>query len=249
MKRLAVAVLLLGLATAARADTDHLGSLHLGQKLAKAKPIATELYGCKGTLTARIKKKKVVAIRFDADPEGNCGSEAEDPDAIRERLRTALSTELHAKPVTGPQGDDLWEGTKTSVIVTMQSIGPGEDAPEIQLVAATTEPRICWSSDGFAAFFAEFKAAVAAGKPAALARFFRFPFADADYRSDKDFIAHPDRLLTPDTKAAIAAETSPWCSLADQAYWILIPEPHGLLTAQRTAGTWHFTELRPQPQD
>jgi hypothetical protein len=255
MKRVAIVLVLLGLSVTAtaHAELDHLGSFRFGQKLAKAKPVEMEIFGCKGTLSARIKKKKVVEIRFEADLEGNCGSEAEDQDAVRERLRGAIAAEVHARPVIGPQGDALWEGTQTSVLLTTQSPGPGFEAPRIQIVAATTTPRICWAEDGFASFFAEFKRAVAAGKPDGLVRFFAFPFRDevgeASFRSAKDFTAHADRLLTPDSKAAIAAESAPWCSLEDQEYLVLLPEPHGRLTAERRGGTWHFTGVTEILQD
>jgi hypothetical protein len=246
----------IGSAGVAHAEPTSLGGFSLGQTVAKGKTsVDAEAYGCKGSAYASVDKKhKVTAVTFDAEPGSCAGGEDGDMEAAFNKVGDAISADMGGKANANAQGDQLWDGTKISMIENAGGNG-GFPIIEIHLLAAGPgAQRACWD-DGFAAFWDGFKQAVTAGDGKQLAASFAFPFKDrtgqvTTIKNAKAFAKRWKELLSDDSVSRLAdPNNTAWCSLDDGSYAYLLDDPHGLLTAKKGKKGWKWSYVAVQPQD
>jgi hypothetical protein len=233
---LAIVVAAAALPTPAKAEITKLDKLALGQKWKKAKPKQITLYGCQGSLFAAPgKDKKVSKVTFES--ASKCSLSA---------MATAITNEFGSPAKTNANGDSLWEGTTASIILTQASYQPG--VPIMYLVPPVAGKRVCWGDDGFDAFWASFKKAVATGKGAAIAASFKLPFTDEDgnfeIKDAKAFETRWTELIGKDDAKELASGTmKPTCSIPDEQYTISLGEPNGELKASRKGDAWQWSTI------
>ena len=240
-------------AASAQTVSKTAGPFTLGKKVkGKAKPVETEMFGCKGSLYARVSKKKVVEqIVFDANEDGCPLPPDVDPSETLNVIAASLTTEL-GEPVKNERGDYLWSKEDLAVILTTQDLGPGGPTPPQVRIVPPVEQRICWPDDGFAEFYANFRTALATPDAATLEPFLKFPFKDDSgnglaVKSKKAFAKKFAEVFAEDiVKSALENKDTPWCSIDDNAYW-LFWVPGGLLRAERVKGEWKFVKVMDQP--
>jgi hypothetical protein len=235
MMRLVVVLAVVLGATPASAEIDKLGGMKLGDKV---KPRATPatLYGCAGTIAPDVDgARRVVRVRFRTK---RCS-----PDA----LARAISREARTKPVANAIGDQLWEGARSSVIISTSLATKA--SPVILLVPAVRGARACWPNDGFATWWSGFTTALGAGKPEALAASFAFPVKDAQGAVK---IARPADLAEAwaqvdpeDVQQLRSGALAPTCSVDDQRYELSLGDSYIKLTATRVQGAWRWTVFAP----
>jgi len=225
--RLALAILLL--ARAAHADVTKLGDFALGQEVKKPTTVKVKLYGCTGELRPTTdRKKKVTRVRYEAT-------------ACTLASAAAAITKQLGAPISNPAGDRLWEGKTASLVMTNR----GGNAPLILLVAPATK-RVCFPGDGFAAFWTDFKTAVANGKRNAIAASFAFPLKSFDGKvviaNAADFIDHyAEHFDAADLKAIAGGTSAAECKLAEEHYLLRLDSSNAELLATRIRGTWKWT--------
>ncbi len=225
--------------TVARAEITTLGGLQLGQKYKKAKPKKVTLYGCPGNLYAEPgKDKKIAKVTFEAAEK--CAAAGGVADAI--------AKEFGGASIANANGDQLWEGTTASVILTKAMRGTEYEAPMVLLVPpGPGSKRICWPDDGFAPFWASFQKALATGKPDAIAASFTFPLRSGDivmFADAKEFAAKwTDLIEADDIKAITSGEKKPECSLDDQRYTIYFPAQYADVSAVKAGDTWRWSVI------
>ena len=225
-------------ASLARAEVTKLGDFTLGQEVKKPATAKLTVFGCAGELRPEIdRSKKVVKVKFTA---GNC----KDVDVIA----AAITKDFGGSPIANTAGDRLWEGKSASLILST-SLASAPSQPIIMLVPpGPGSKRTCWADDGFATFWSGFKAAVASGKPAAVATSFAFPVKDFEgkvlIKNAKMFASRFARIIgDSDAKAITAGELTPTCKLDEDSYRLPLSGTNGELGAKKLGGAWQWSSM------
>jgi hypothetical protein len=233
---LAIVVVVLLASAPARAEVTKLGGFSLGQKVRKPAIARMSLYGCAGGLRPFVDThKKVVQVRFSTR---GCSVET---------VAAAITKHQKHAPIVNARGDRLWEGKTASIILSASM--SSQTTPIILLVPpGAGAKRICWPGDGFDAFWSRFKAAVASGKPDAVAGSFLFPakdyegtvlFATARELANKwgDVIDHED------AKRIAAGELTPTCRVDGDRYKLILESSYYELDATLVKGAWKWSAV------
>lgn len=235
MKRIVlVLAVIAATSSSARADITKLGDFALGQEVKKPATAKVTVYGCAGELRPEIdRSKKVSSVGFR-------GTSACKADAVA----AAVAKEAGVAAVANAAGDKLWEGTVASLILTKDFGG----ALQLKLVApGAGSKRTCWPDDGFAAFYAAFKTAVASGKADAVAASFALPLKDFEgkvkIKDAKKFVAQWPKLLDAgDAKGIGSGALTATCDLDVESYELSLPDSNGALKAKKTGGAWKWIQ-------
>jgi hypothetical protein len=227
MARVAALVLILVSSLPAHAELAKLGDFSLTDKVKKAGFAKVTLYGCKGSLKHDMGKGKVEGITFSADSA--CTA-----------IEAAIKKEYPGAPLTSTDGlIKLWEGKTSSVLLTrgeLRLVLPGAGAK-----------RTCFADDGFAAFLATFKTAVAGGKLDAVAATFKFPVKDYDdkvvIKDAKAFAKKWPAMLDGADAKALATELEATCNNPTDTYDLSLPESSFSLEAHKVGDRWLWVEI------
>jgi hypothetical protein len=224
-------------ASLARAEITKLGGFTLGQEVKKPATVKVTVFGCAGELRPEIdRQNKVTSVRFSTD-------ECKSADAVV----ATIAKELGGSPIVNAQGDKLWEG-KTASLIFSTSLSASAQATILLVPPGPGSKRTCWADDGFAAFWTGFKAAVASGKPAAVATSFAFPIKDFEgkvqIKNAKAFAARLARIIGDDDARAIAAgELTAHCQLDDDSYRLPLSGTNSELGAKKIGGAWLWSSV------
>jgi hypothetical protein len=218
----------------ARAEVTKLGDFKLGDKV-KPKTVKATVFGCAGELYPDIDRtKKIKSVRFTGK---SCKADA---------IAAAITKDFGGAPLANAAGDKLWEGKKASIILGV-SLGNAPSAPVILLVApGAGAKRTCWGEDGFAAFWASFKAAVTGGNADTIAASFAFPIKDVEnkvkVKDAKDFAAKWASTFDPaDLKGITGGKLEATCKVDDGEYKLRLDDSYSELTATKVKGKWLWT--------
>ena len=234
--RVVVAIAVLLGAAPAGAEVTRLGGLQLGQKARKPTTVRTHLYGCAGVLRSSLGgAKKVVQVKFSAR---NCTADA---------VAAALTKQQGRAPVVNAQGDRLWEG-KTASVILSTSLST-QSTPILLLVPpGAGSKRTCWPDDGFAPFWATFKAAVSSSNPSTMAASFVFPARDYEgtvmFATARDFANSWSDVIDHEDATRIASgELAPTCRVDGDRYRLILESGYYELDATKVKGVWRWSSV------
>ncbi len=222
------------LASTAHAEISKLGDYTLGLEAKKpVGPKTATVLGCHGTIRPALEKGRVVGATLAADADCKAAD-----------VEAQLTKEYGAAPIVDhDKRVKLWEGKIGSVLL----VTPPSEPPLIHLeLPGAGAKRMCFSQDGFAAFWKTFKAAV--DKPEAAVATFKFPVKDFDGKvisKDAKALAKqwPTLLDGADKKQLASGALIPTC--APDGYILRLSKSNLSLQAKQVGETWQWVRINP----